>query len=318
MTLFVEKAALIMSIQDLGRKGYQRFGMPGSGPMDWRAFRWANLLVGNQPNCACVEMGMTSSMIFAESDALLAACGCGYRLFRNNREMPLWMGFIVKRGDHLHFNKCTGGNWVYLAVSGGILSPIWMGSRSVYPRAGLGKLLTDGDELPLPSLLDSSRLLAGSSIPEIARPAYTHEPLIHVIPGPHIDQFTSFSQDEFWGFSFTLTPKMDRMGYRLTGPTLVHKNSADILSQGLALGQIQVPADGQPIVMMPDHPTAGGYTSIATVAQVDLPFLAQAEPGQSKIHFAPITVPSAQQLLMDIHKNLKFASPMQEESWRDL
>ncbi|MEA3327521.1 MAG: biotin-dependent carboxyltransferase family protein [Chloroflexota bacterium] len=318
MTLFVERAALIMSIQDLGRQGYQRFGMPVSGPMDWWAFRCANRLVGNPPDCACVEMGFTSSTITVESDAVLAACGGGYHLFRNEQEVPLWMAFFVKRGDRLRFSKCSGGNWVYLAASGGIPSPVWMGSRSVYPRAGLGRLLADGDKLPLSLMLDSTRLMAGSSVPQKARPVYTHDPLIHVIPGPHVDRFTPASLAAFWEQPFALSSKIDRMGYRLTGTTLLHNKGADILSQGLALGQIQVPADGQPIVMMPDHPTTGGYTSIGTVIRADLHLVAQAEPGKSEIHFTPITVSIAQQLLMDIHKKLKSALQMQEESWLDL
>jgi len=99
MTLIVKKAALITSIQDLGRQGYQRFGMPVSGPMDWWAFRCANRLVSNPPDCACVEMGFTSSAITVKSDAVLAVCGAGYRLFRNELEVPLWMAFFVKRGD---------------------------------------------------------------------------------------------------------------------------------------------------------------------------------------------------------------------------
>jgi len=318
MTLVVEKAALIMSIQDLGRQGYQRFGMPESGPMDWWAYQCAVRLVGNRPDCACVEMGFTSSTIAVKGDAVLAACGGGYRLFRNDREIPLWMTFFVKRGDCLQFHKCSGGNWVYLAAFGGIPSSVWMESRSVYPRAGLGRLLADGDQLQLPPLSESSQLMAGCSIPLKARPAYAHDPVIHVIPGPHFDRFTPSSQAEFWKQPFVLLSRIDRMGYRLTGAPLSHNKGADILSQGLQLGQIQVPADGQPIVMMPDHPTTGGYTSIGTVVQADLPLLAQAEPGQSEIHFAPITIPKARETLVDIHEKIKSPFQLQEETWLNL
>ena len=108
------------------------------------------------------------------------------------------------------------------------------------------------------------------------------------------------------------------MGYRLTGAPLSHNKGADILSQGLQLGQIQVPADGQPIVMMPDHPTTGGYTSIGTVVQADLPLLAQAEPGKSEIHFAPITIPKARETLVDIHEKIKSPFQLQEETWLNL
>lgn len=228
---------------------------------------------------------------------------------------PLWMAFYAHRGDQVEFVKSSGGNWAYLAVSGGIQSQQWMGSRSVYPRGGLGQLIADGEQLPLLKGQHPDRDLAGSFIPKEARPAYSNTQVVRVIPGPHTARFTEASQDAFWDKPFSLSPKMDRMGYRLTGPILSHKAGADIISQGLALGQIQVPADGEPIVMMADHPTTGGYTSIGTVIRADLPLIAQAEPGQSEIRFTPTTVTYAQEALIGIYEKIDTAMDRQEESW---
>jgi len=315
LSLTVEKAALIMSIQDRGRRNFQRFGMPVSGPMDWWAFRCANQLVGNAPEFACVEMGFSSARITVGRDVLLAACGAGYRLLRNNREHPLWMAFFARKGDQFQFVKSSGGNWVYLAVASGIQSQVWMGSRSVYPRAGLGHLIADGDQLPLVNGHNPDRTLAGTSIPEEARPAYSNTPFVRVIPGPHTERFTKASQAVFWTNPFSISPRMDRMGYRLTGPVLSHKYGADIISQGLTIGQIQVPPDGGPIVMMADHPTTGGYTSIGTAIRADLPLFAQAEPGQSEIRFTPTTVADAQGSLITVCGQIGAVIDRQEESW---
>ncbi len=315
MSLMVEKAALIMSVQDIGRRNFQRFGMPVSGPMDWWAFRCANQLVSNPPECACVEIGFTSTTITVERDVLLAVCGGGYSLLRNNLEQPLWMAFFARQGDQLRFVKSPGGNWAYLAVSAGIQSQQWMGSRSVYPRSGLGRLMADGEQVPLAEGQYPERSLAGTLIPKRARPEYSNAPVVHVIPGPHTECFNEASQAAFWENPFSMSPRMDRMGYRLTGPVLSHKVGADIISQGMVLGQIQVPADGQPIVMMPDHPTTGGYTSIGTVIQADLPLIAQAEPGHSEIRFTPATVPDAQESLHAILDRIYSEADLQEESW---
>ena len=304
-----------MLVQDIGRRNFQRFGMPASGPMDWWAFRCANQLVGNPPECACVEMGFSSVRITVGRDVLLAACGAGYRLYRKDREHPLWMAFFARKGDQLHFAKSPGGSWCYIAVSGGIQSQVWMGSRSVFPRAGLGQLIADGDQLPLDNGHNPDRVLAGTSIPKEARPAYSNTPLVRVIPGPHTERFTATSLKDFWEKPFSLSPRFDRMGYRLTGPILSHTDGADIISQGLTLGQIQVPADGGPIVMMADHPTTGGYTSIGTVIRADLPLIAQAEPGQSEINFSPTTVADAQGSLMTAYGKIDTAIDRQEEPW---
>ena len=315
MTARIHAAALIMSIQDSGRPGYRRYGLPPSGPMDAWAFRCANRLVGNIEDCACLEMGFTSSLLQVECDILLAVCGAGYRLMVNDRPMPLWMAVLVKKGDWLSFEKCEGGNWAYLAVAGGFETPVWLGSRSIYPRAGLGRLLCDGDQLALLPIETEARLLSGRTIPSDVRPPYSTYPVIRVLPGPQLNWFDLASQQLFWEEAYRVSSQSDRMGYRLQGPALSHVDSADIVSQGMVCGEIQVPADGQPIVMMPDHPTTGGYASIGTAAKADLPLLAQAEFDKSEIRFKFITISEAQLALGDMEQKIGFPFPSKEDEW---
>ena len=318
MSLYVEDAALIMSVQDSGRTGYQRFGMPVSGPMDWRAYRSANLLAGNSGGSACIEIGFSSCQVIVERDTLLSVCGAGFNLSVNGRDLPMWTAAIVKSGDILRLEKIDGGNWVYLAVAGGFETPVWLDSRSVFPRAGLGHLLTAGDRLPVSGLPDQKRLLAGRSLPFTERPAYSQNPTIRVIPGPHQDRFTAEAFETFISEGYRLSHQSDRMGYRLMGKPLVHKHGADLVSQGMALGQIQVPADGQPIVMMPDHPTTGGYTSIGTIARADLPLLAQAQPERSVVRFKPVDTTTAAQELLRTNQSFSADIFSQEDSWLGL
>ncbi len=318
MSLYVEDAALIMSVQDSGRTGYQRFGMPVSGPMDWRAHRSANFLVGNLGGSACVEIGFSSCQVIVERDVLLSVCGAGFNLSVNGRDLPMWTAAIVKSGDILRLEKIDGGNWAYLAVAGGFETPLWLHSRSVFPRAGLGHLLIAGERLPVSVLSDHKRLLAGRSLPLTERPVYSQTPTISVIPGPHQDRFTAEAVAAFFDGEYRLSHKSDRMGYRLKGRPLAHKRGADLVSQGMALGQIQVPADGQPIVMMPDHPTTGGYTSIGTISRADLPLLAQAQPERSVIRFRRVDTTTAVQELLRINQSLTGDIFTQEDSWLGL
>jgi antagonist of KipI len=318
MTLTVQQASLLMSIQDGGRFGYQRFGMPESGPMDWWAFRAANRLVGNDPGAACVEAGFSDAEIWIEQRSLLAVAGAGYQIFVNGRELPLWMAFIAKPGDRVRFQKVSGGNWVYLAVSGGIQSKVWMGSRSTFQAAGLGKKLAKGDQLPISVKAGEQAALAGHAFPQAKRPAYAQDISLRVISGPHQARFTETSRAKFCRSSYTVSTQSDRMGYRLVGEPLMHVNGADLVSQGMALGEIQVPGDGQPIVMMPEHPTTGGYTCIGTVARVDLPLLAQLEPGRGTLHFEPCEILEAQSAWGAAFEKIDSAARFQEDLWLGL
>jgi antagonist of KipI len=318
MTLSIQQAALMMTVQDGGRFGYQRYGMPESGPMDGWAFQAANRLVGNEPDAACVEIGFSSAEIYLECRCLLTVCGAGYRLSVNNRALPLWMAFLGKPGDRICIEKVLGGNWAYLAAAGGIQSEAWMGSRSAYPTAGLGRKLDQGVRLPLGTPAAAAELNIGSSFPTAARPAYATEPMIRVIPGPHLTWFTRESWDLFCQGAYAVSTQSNRMGYRLNGPPLTHQSGADLVSQGMVQGEIQVPGDGQPIVMMPDHPTTGGYACIATVAKADLPLLAQVEAGRGFVRFKPITLDDARSAWIEMNEKISSAITFEEDAWLGL
>ena len=314
----MESPALITTVQDSGRQGFLRFGLPPSGPMDWCAFLAANQLVGNSSDDACLEIGMTSCVLQMESEAMAAVCGAGYHLYRGQDQMPLWMSFLLQPRDRLYLEKCPGGNWVYLALAGGIQSEVWLGSRSVYPRGKLGSTLQTDDQLDTKSLSQRSRLLAGQRFPDSLQPAYSQRPLLRVMMGPDEARFKTASINKFFNQTYQVSTQSDRMGYRLSGPSLRHIGGADVVSRGLAMGEIQVPGNGQPIAMMADHPTTGGYTVLGSVCKTDWPLLAQAQPGQAEIRFAPITVPEAQGSLNAIIKKIKSDHPEQEDLWLNL
>jgi antagonist of KipI len=318
MTLLVEKAAIFMSIQDLGRFGFRRYGMPESGPIDWWAFRAANKLVNNAPMEACLEIGFTNALLHVETDCLLAVCGAGYQIYHNGRQLPLWMAFATRKGDRIFLEKCSGGNWIYLAVSGGILSQSWMGSRSVYPKAGLGRFLTDGDRMTAGTAPRELIWMAGQAVLDGDRPAYGQDVVVGVMQGPQYQFFTSESQRAFWTRSFSVTSRSDRMGYRLAGPELSCVGETEMVSQGMVLGEIQVPPDGQPIVMMPEHPTTGGYPSIGVIAQVDLPLLAQAQPGITSVQFKPMSLQESQGKFAEAISKINKLENEQEEPWMNL
>lgn len=318
MTLTVKQAALLMSVQDAGRFGYQRYGMPESGPMDWWAFRAANRLVGNNPEVACVEIGFSDAEISVEQRVLLAAAGSGYQLVVNARPLPLWMSFIAKPGDRLRFMKTSGGSWVYLAAAGGVQSTVWMGSRSTFLAAGLGKKLAKGDQLPLSVSAGEGAAMAGTIVPKSQRPNYADSVSVRVILGHHQVRFTPSSRTKFWESAYSVSTQSDRMGYRLEGAPLNHTHGADLVSQGMVLGQIQVPGNGQPIVMMPDHPTTGGYTWIGTVAKVDLPLLTQLPLGGGTLYFQPCEVEEAQSAWAAAIKAVDSTTTMEEDLWLNL
>jgi antagonist of KipI len=156
---------------------------------------------------------------------------------------------------------------------------------------------------------------AGRAIPQVQQPAYAADPVIGVIPGPHLDRFAQGSWETFLAGAYQVSTQSNRMGYRLTGPSLAHHSSADLVSQAVVLGAVQVPGDGQPMVMMADHPTTGGYTIIATVARTDLPLLAQVEPGRGTLRFKAVDLHAAQQAWVGVVKMLDQIEFEQEDLW---
>ena len=284
----------IATLQDSGRRGWNKFGVPTSGPMDWFAYQAANSLLNNPPNSATIELGLGEITFHSLRNTVLAVTGAGYEVENYIWTFPLWTTFYVRAGWTVHVKKTNGGNWAYIAIAGGFEPPTIMNSRSTYLRGGIGATLKAGDVLnsftPATDLLK----LAARNFPADKFMPYSQTPTIEVIPAPQADWFTPEGIRTFYESEYTLSPSFDRMGYRLQGLPIEKSITKELISEGMTMGSIQVPADGQPIVMMADAPTAGGYPKIANVTLASLPLLAQCEAGASRIRFREVTVEEAQ------------------------
>ena len=318
MALEVVSPGLLTTVQDLGRLGYQRFGVPVAGAMDGYAFRAANILVSNPPNAAALEITIAGPQLVATQDCLIAVTGADLELRINGAKMPLWMAVLVRRGYTIECGALQNGCRAYLAVAGGIDVPMVMGSRATYLRGGFGghqgRALATGDTLPVGATATYLFGQAGQEWPPSLRPPHNPCPIVEVILGPQDDHFTVDGLRTFLSAEYSVDRLSDRMGCRLQGPPIAHKLDADIVSDGIALGAVQVPADGQPIVMMADCPTTGGYPKSAAVVSTDIPLLAQCLPGNSRIRFRKTTLESAQIR----HRKMMSAfqgSPCSESAW---
>ncbi|MGC9468392.1 MAG: biotin-dependent carboxyltransferase family protein [Anaerolineae bacterium] len=278
----------LTTVQDGGRVGWARYGVPPSGAMDIAALVAANRLVGNLPQTAALEVTLDGPVLRAWSDCLIAVCGADFELWVGRLSVPCWHSLFVRAGYLIRFGRRLRGARAYLAVAGGIEVPPFLGSRSTYLRGGFGgfegRALQRGDRLTIgtdPSGRRGHQFYAdaGAMWPGDRRPPYTSTPVVRVIPGPQEDAFAEATWARFVSAPYEISPASDRMGIRLQGPPLVRARTTDMISDGLVTGSIQVPPDGQPILMMADHQTTGGYPKIATAIQADLPLLAQCLPG---------------------------------------
>lgn len=301
----VLQPGLWTTIQDLGRPGWQQYGIPVAGAMDAYAFRLANRLLGNGDNAAALELTLLGPTLRFLQDTVLALTGGDLAPRINGRAAPLWETIAVRAGDHLTFDGVNSGCRAYLAVAGGFDVPVLLGSRSTYVRGSLGGL--EGRPLQAGDILSAGeprqQAAAGIRVPDRLIPHYREEFEVRVILGPEQDYFTPGSIREFLTASYMVTQEADRMGCRLAGPRLYHTGGADIISGGLPLGTVQVPGHGQPIIMLADRQTTGGYARIATVISADLPRLAQAKPGD-RLRFVPVSVTEAQAILRRTAGNL--------------
>ena len=289
------------SIQDLGRQGYRHFGVPLSGALDSVSLRLANALVRNPPGAAALEMRLTGPRLRATAPlrvALAHAAGTIDRGDGSSEPLPAWRSAMLAAGDTLKIGAVQGGAG-YLAVAGGFDVPVVLGSRSTYTRAGLGRPLADGMLLPVG--LPDDRADRATRVnrtdgagPELAltpAPTFVDGP-IRVIPGPQQAMFTDDAFAALTTQEYRVTAQADRMGLRLAGPRLGHVAGADIVSDAVTPGVIQVPGDGQPIILLADCQSVGGYAKIATVITADLPRLGRLLPGAT-LRFAAVDIDAA-------------------------
>jgi len=282
------------TIQDLGRYGYQAYGVPVSGCLDLFAHTVANALVGNSNTAATLEMTILGPRLEVLRSCRIAIAGGDLQPVRNGSPLPLWRSLEVSAGDLLFFKGVKTGCRAYLAIDGGFDVPLIMGSRSTYPRGGIGGI--DGRPLKAGDLLKkgTSKTFQEGSLPSDLIPPYPRDITCRVIPGPQSDFFAN--TETFYASPYEVTAKADRMGYRLKGPRLVFKPGGpqSIVSEAVVPGTIQVPADGQPIVLMGEQ-TVGGYAKIGVLITPDRWRLAQLRPGD-KVLFEPIDIETAQQI----------------------
>ena len=278
----VIKPGLFTSVQDLGRFGYQRFGVPVSGAMDKYALVCANTLVGNSGNDACLEVTLLGPELEVLNSAQISLTGAEFSVSINDEIVQTWALLNVKKGDIITFvGRAERGCRAYVAVRGGIDAPIVLGSRSTYVRGGFGGyegcLLQSGNVIrafePL-EFLKERRVMPAELIPK-----YESEIRVDVILGPQEDMFTTEGVETFLSYEYTLTTESDRMGYRLDGALVKHRDATEILTDPLLPGAVQVPGNGKPIVLMVDAQTTGGYPKIATTTTPSLFRLGQAKPG---------------------------------------
>jgi biotin-dependent carboxylase-like uncharacterized protein len=294
----------LVTFQDSGRRGWQSFGVPVSGAMDWFAHRAANALTENPANTTVIEIGLGEAVFRAKQNCVLAVTGAGYEVSNYVWTFPLWTSFFVRAGWHVHVKKKSGGNWAYLATAGGFEVDSILGSRSTYLRGGLGDSIRAGDLLKTGKSPRGLDKLAARTFAVEKYMNYTQSPVIEVIAGPQEKRFTKDGIQTFYESEYKLSSSFDRMGYRLEGKPITHSAGADLISEGMTVGSVQIPANGQPIVMMADAPTAGGYPKIANVIRADMPLLAQCEAGMGKIRFRETTVEKAQEKYKAL-KNLR-------------
>jgi antagonist of KipI len=283
------------TVQDGGRRGQLRYGIPPSGPIDGRSFTLANRLVGNADGVAGLEFTLIGPRLRAEAPCAIAVTGADAPLTLNDAPAAGWETLMLSTGDVVRIGAARSGVRGYVAVAGGIDVPPVLGSRATYLRGRLGGL--EGRPLRRDDLLKTGAAgrVRGRAVPASAIPDWRAEPVLRVVLGPQADRFTEEGLAAFLGGAYEVLPQSDRMGARLSGPRIAHARGHDIISDGIALGAVQVPGDGQPIVLLADRQSTGGYTKIATVCSFDVPRVGQAKPGQ-RVRFSAVDIANAQRL----------------------
>ncbi len=289
-------AGPLTTVQDLGRFGQLRHGIPPSGPVDRKAFALANRLAGNADRAAALECTLIGPRWRAHADCAIAVTGADMPIAINGAEAPRCTTLVLNAGDTVKIGAARSGVRGYIAFGGGLDVPLVMGSRSTYVRGGLGgfegRALRKGDRLALLPAPLPERMRVGSD----AVSGDLDEAEIRVILGPQADRFTDEGIAAFLGSPYEMLPQSDRMGARLHGAPITHAGGHDIVSDGIALGSVQVAGDGQPIVLLVDRQSTGGYTKLATVCSFDIGRIGQTRPGQS-LRFRAIGVDEAHRFL---------------------
>jgi antagonist of KipI len=296
MEMTILRAGGLATVQDLGRPGHRAAGVPPGGAADALALRLANLLVGNPENTAALECALVGPELEFSAPATIAVGGAAFA------GLPAWRPVQVAANEKIVLGACVGGCRGYVAIAGGIAVEPVQGSRSTYLRAGLGgwqgRALRAGDTLPLGVPLRSGRIDHWSVSPRVL-PVYSSSPRLRVVRGAQTEEFDAVWRDA----EFQVTPQFDRMGLRLAGPKVTRSGERELLSAAVAPGTVQVPPDGQPIILLADAQTIGGYPRLAHVIAVDQPLVAQLQAGGT-VRFQEVSLEEAHRLWLARERDL--------------
>jgi biotin-dependent carboxylase-like uncharacterized protein len=281
---------VLTTIQDYGRRGFMKYGTPVSGNADLFSAQVANLLVGNDPGTPLLETTLFRLDLLALMDSTIAVTGGNLTPKINQDPMPMWQSVGIKSGDRIFFRGRKQGFRAYLAVQGGFRGEMFLNSESVFVRGLMGQPLHE-DQI-LETRREPAQVFPQRALPREMIPTFTQRNPIRVILGPQEDRFTPAGIDTFLSAEYKICSQSDRMGYRLEGPKIEHEKGADIISECLSRGAIQVPGDGLPIILLWDAQVSGGYTKIANVISADLDILAQMLPGEP-LRFKRVTLEEA-------------------------
>lgn len=310
MKMRILKPGMLSSFQDEGRIGHQPLGVSVVGAMDQRAHRLANILVGNETDCASLEITLTGPTLQFTQACCIALCGADLGPTLNGNPVAMNRPLTIRAQDELQFGAKKHGTRAYLAVHGGFAIPEVLGSQSTYLRSHFGgwhgRALKRGDEIPLQRPLKEIGK-DGGNLEALAQALWSIKlylpgvisgstrARIRLIKSQQWDEFTPASHEALLSQPYRISPDSERMGYRLQGPDILMTKPRQMISEATTFGTIQVPAGGQPIVLMADRQTTGGYPKIAYVATIDLPLLAQMAPGDI-MQFELVSLEAAQAL----------------------
>ncbi|MGM7636039.1 biotin-dependent carboxyltransferase family protein [Bacillus sp. Hm123] len=329
--MLITRSGFFTTVQDRGRTGNRQYGVVVSGAMDDLSLRLGNWLVGNECGAGALEMTMTGASVQFDEPVFVAFTGAEASIECQGKPIPMWRPVYIPQGSEVHVKRCIQGSRVYLCIAGGIDVPKILGSRSTYVRGPFGgfegRALKKGDSLPIgrpnemiQAVIDAIpkanvRVLATNW--GIAPSVYQclKNTRVRCIEGSEYSYFTTASQQDFWRTPYKITPESDRMGFRLDGTRLEMSGSKEMISEAVAIGTIQVPSSGQPIILMADRQTTGGYPKIANVITFDIPTLAQKLP-RTELHFEYVTLEEAQRLYVQRERELQMIRSAIQLKWR--
>lgn len=277
--LKIEASTALCQLQDAGRFGVRHLGVTQGGALDWVAMHWANWLLGNPLGAPVIEVALGGFSVVAEQDCVLGLAGADLDARVDEQPLAPWRSFALAKGQRLTLKQPKQGVRAYLAAPGGFQAEAVLGSCATVVREALGGIDGRGEALGKGQVL----AFAGSApalreVPEALRPVYSAKPVLDLVMGAQIGDFSGMSLFEAFNSDWTLDSRADRMGIRLLGPQLVYQGAA-MISEGIPLGAVQVPPDGQPIVLLNDRQTIGGYPRLGALTPLALAQLAQCMPG---------------------------------------